>query len=362
MVSNLKKIVWFKKMKIIYFGAYDPNYPRNKTLIKGLRQNGVEVIEINDRSRSFFKYLKLFFKYFKNKKNYDAVIVGFPGQESMFLAKMLTRKPIIFDTFTSHYGGHVLDRGHFGKNSLRAKWYKWLDKKSVSLSNVALLDTDSHIDFFVNQFNLPREKFRRVWVGTDSHVFYPREVNKNTEKFLVHFQGNYIPLQGTEYIIKAAKLLEEENVVFTMLGRGQTYKKSRELADKLGVKNINFIGRVLYEKLADYINMSNVSLGIFGHTLKTELVIPNKVFEAIACAMPVITADTSAVRELFTDQENILFCQPANPKDLADKILKLKNDPSLRQKIAGGGYKVFQEKCAEKILGEQLLKIIKEKV
>ena len=347
-------------MTVMYFGAYDPNYPRNKTLIKGLRANGVQVLEINDRSRSFFKYVKLFFKYCRNKKDYDAMVVGFPGQESMFLASILTSKPIIFDVFTSHYGGHILDREKYSKNSLKAKWYRWLDQKSVKLSDVALLDTNAHINFFVNELGLPKEKFRRIFVGTDSDIFYPRPLKKNPDKFLVHFQGNYIPLQGVEYIIKAAKILEKGNIIFNLVGRGQTYRKNQALAEKLTIKNINFIDRVTYAKLADYINMADVSLGIFGDTIKTDLVIPNKVFEAIACAKPVITADTPAARELFTDGQNILFCRQADPEDLADKILKMKNDAMLRQQIAQSGYRIFKEKCTEKILGEQLINIIKE--
>ena len=353
-------------MRILYFGYYDPEYPRNKTLIKGLRANGAEVLEINSRSKSFLKYFKLFFLYLSKNYQFDAMVVGFPGQESMFLAKLLKvlrlthGQPVIFDTFTSHFGGHILDRGKFGKNSLRARWYKWLDKKSVNWSDLALLDTDAHINFFVNEFGLPREKFRKILVGTDSSIFYPREVQKNTHNFLVYFQGNYIPLQGVEYIIKAAKLLESENIVFNLLGRGQTYQENLELAKKLEIKNINFIDRVSYEKLANYISMADISLGIFGDTLKTRLVIPNKVFESIACAKPVITADTPAARELFIDQENILFCQRANPEDLAEKILKLKEDESLRQKIAQGGYEVFKEKCTEKILGAELIKTIQD--
>jgi len=347
-------------MTILYFGTYNSEYPRNKTLIKGLRENGVDIVEINGRAHSFLKYLNVFFRFLKNKNKFNAMIVGFPGQESMFLAHLLTNKPIIFDTFTSHYGGHILDRQKFSRNSLQAGWYRWIDKKSVELSDVAILDTNAHIDFFVEEFDLPRERFRRIFVGADSNVFYPRDIKKNTDKFLIHFHGNYIPLQGVEYIIRAAKLLEKENIMFNMIGRGQDYKKSRKLAEKLQVKNINFIDRIPYEELPNYINMADVSLGIFGNTLKTELVIPNKMFEAIACAKPVITSDTRAVKELFFDRENALFCSKANPIDLADKILELKRNNFLWDKIADGGYQTFQEKCKEKILGEELIKIIKE--
>ncbi len=51
-------------MKILYFGVYDPNYARNWVLINGLRKNGVEVLECNDKSNGRFRqFFSLFFIY-----------------------------------------------------------------------------------------------------------------------------------------------------------------------------------------------------------------------------------------------------------------------------------------------------------
>lgn len=347
-------------MTVLYFGIYNPNYSRNRVLIKGLRENSIEVLECNVPYRSWLSYFKLLVKYFSIKKQFDALVVGFPGQESMLLVRLLTRKPIIFDAFTSHYGGYVLDRGKYGKKSLRAKWYKWLDRKSVKLATISLLDTNAHIDFFVNELGLSRDKFRRIFVGTDSDVFYPRDVKKNADKFLAHFHGHFIPLQGTRYIIEAAKILENEGVVFNIIGRGQDYLESRALADRLELKNVNFIDNVPYEKLAEHISSADICLGIFGNTLKTDIVIPNKVYEAIACAKPVVTADTPAVRELFKDGQDVLLCKKASPEDLADKILLLKNNPELAHRIGQGGYGLFRERLTENHLGAQLKNIINE--
>jgi len=341
-------------MKILYFGTFDPEYSRNRVLIKGLKKNGAEILFCNDRSGGLLKYIKLFFKYLKYINKFDFMIVGFPGQEVMLLARLLTKKPIIFDAFTSHFGGHILDRGKYDQDSIHAKWYRWIDKKSVENSSITLLDTNAHIDFFVNEFNLPRSKFIRVFVGTDTDIFYPRE-NKINDKFLVHFHGNYIPLQGVKYIIEAAKLLEKDNIRFNIIGQGQTYEGDRELAEKLEIKNINFIGRVPYEKLADWISNSDLCLGIFGETQKADIVIPNKIFEYIASGKPVITRSSSAINELFIDGENILLCEKANPEDLAKKILEVKNNPALAQLVARNGYETFKNNCAEFILGRQLL-------
>lgn len=349
-----------RKFSILFFGVFDPDYSRNRVLIKGLRRNGIRVVECRIDAVVNFKFIKLILRYLKMRPRYDLMLVGFPGQEVMFLARILTRKPIIFDAFTSHYGGYILDRGKYAPDSLMARYYKFLDKTSCQLANLVLLDTNAHINFFVKEFNLPIKKFVHIYVGTDSDIFYPRQATKRDSSFVVHFHGSYIPLQGVNFIIKAAKLLEDEGVTFNLIGRGQTYMSNRSLADELDLKNIHFIDPVPYSKLADYITGADVCLGIFGDTPKTKLVIPNKVFEALACARPIITADTQATRELFDDNECVLLCRGGDAEDLADKILQFKNDPNLKNKIAQNGYRLFREKLTEKNIGTQLLRILYE--
>jgi len=346
-------------MRILYFGAYDSSYSRNLVILKGLRENGIEIIECNESGSNIFKLLKLLFRHLSGNYKYDIMFVPFPGQEVMLLARLLTRKPIVFDAFTSHYEGYVLDRGKYKPESINAYWYYWLDAISCRLADMILLDTDAHIDFFVDTFKLPRSKFRKLYVGTDSGVMKPFNIERKTNIFTVHFHGTYIPLQGVEYIIKAADILRDEPIIFNLIGRGQTFSNNKHLADSLDLSNINFIEKVLYSELPRYMNASDICLGIFGHTSKTSVVIPNKVFEALACARPIITARTKAITELFQDQENILLCQPVNPKDLAEKILLLKNNKRLRDEIAIGGFEIFKNKLTEHHLGATLTSYIK---
>ena len=345
-------------MKILYFGIYNPEYSRNRVLMRGLNTGGIQMFKCNISPRDRLPFLKLFLKYWKFRNTYDIVLVGFPGQEIVFLAKFLTRKPLIFDAFTSHYGGYILDRHYWSPQSLRAKYYRFLDKWSCKLADLVLLDTNAHIDFFVRECGLPREKFRRIFVGADSDIFYPRNDGKSDDKFLVHFHGHYIPLQGVKYIIEAAKILEKENIAFNLIGRGQTFGEDRKFAERLGVKSINFMDPVPYDKLPDYISRTDVCLGIFGDSPKTELVIPNKVFEAMAMAKPVITADTSAIRELFTDKKNIFLCRRADSRNLADAILQLKQNDELRHMISDGAYNLFKSRVSEDIIGAEFKQIL----
>lgn len=351
----------FNFMTICYFGIYNPEYGRNRVIVKGLKKNGVKIIECRSKGKGIIKYWNLFKEHVKIKGKYDLMIVGYPGYQTMILARFLTRKPIIFDAFTSIYDAMVEDRKLVKRNNLKALYYWSLDWLSCRLANKILLDTREQIDYFVKTFYLKPEKFYRLFVSTDEDLIYPLPAKKREEEnFLVHFHGNFIPLQGVEYIVRAAKILEQEKISFNIVGKGQEYEKIIKLAKELEVANINFIDSVPYEKLKEYMAVSDICLGIFGDTAKAQRVIPNKVYEAIACAKPVITAESSAIKELFADQENIITSKPADANDLAEKILKLKLDQSLRLRIGQRAFNLFQEKLLPKnIIKDLLTKITK---
>lgn len=346
-------------MKICYFGDYDRDYARNRILIKGLKKNNVEIIECNNRSlRFFWKIKNLYSRHKKISNNYDLMIVGYTpiSRFAVPFARLISSKKIIWDAFYSLYDSWVYDKKLVSKYNPKAWYYWFLDWINCRLADKILLDTEEHIKYFVKTFKIKKEKILKVLVGSDDSVFYPRETEKKSDKFIVHFHGNYIPLQGAKYIIQAAEILKDENIVFRMIGsRGQEYKKSVALANDIGLKNIEFINTVSYEKLPELMAEADVCLGIFGDTDKTQRVIPNKVYEALAMAKPVISADTPAIRELLTDRENILLCCAADPKSLADKIFEMKKEHELRNKIAQQGYELFNKHCKTEIVTNQLL-------
>ncbi len=387
-------------MKICYFGTYEKNYPLNNIIIKGLKKNGVEVKECHialwekhkNKHGDFLKlfsliklsvnlavaYLKLGHKFLKECRNINTVIVGYIGQLDIFWLKFLIlfrkNKPkIIFIPLVSLYDTAVIDRGLSGKKNIFAKLLFYLDKYSFKVADLIILDTNEHIKYICNLFNLDKNKFKRVWVGADEDVFYSKcsspDKGKNYPppdkgglgggKFTVLFFGKYIPLHGLEYIIKAAKLLEnEKDIRFRMIGNGQLYDKITKLSKDLDLKNIDFIEWIEYNKLVNEINKADAILGIFGGTEKSLRVIPNKVFQAIACKKAAITGDSLAIKELFTNRKNILLCENKNEESLKNAILELRDDNRLREKIAEGGYRVFGGGLSCEGIGRKIKEII----
>src|SRR6266853_444996 len=162
-------------MRVCYFGAYDRGYTRNLVLIKGLRKNGVEVIECHDEAA--FKPLRLpalFAKYLARARRVDVIIVGACGHGYVPLAKLLakiTGKPLVCDAFLSQYDTAIEDRKDFAADHWRASIYRYLDVVAARLADVVLLDTEDYIDYHCHQYDVPRTKFRAIPIGADDEVF-----------------------------------------------------------------------------------------------------------------------------------------------------------------------------------------------
>ena len=349
-----------KKLTVCYFGTYTAKYSRNSILISGLKKNEVDVVECKTIRGGFLKYIDLTIKHWRIRNKYDVMIVGFQGIQAVILAKLLTRKTIIFDAFASIYDSMVMDRKSVKTGSFAARYYWWLDKISMTLADIILFDTNEHINYASKEFGIKKEKFRRIFVGADTGIFYPVKKENHSKNFQVFFYGSFLPLQGIDHIVKAAKLLEKEkDIVFEIVGWGLEKEKIMRLFNSLKLDNLFFVGGLNKELLREKIAEADLCLGIFGDTNKTKRVIPNKVYDYVAMRKPVVTADTSAIRELFEDGE-LMLVKVSDHISLANAIMTIKNNREMAESLAQKGYQKFLKFATPSILGERLLEIIKE--
>jgi glycosyltransferase involved in cell wall biosynthesis len=350
-------------LTVCYFGHYDPDYPRHRVLKKALRCAGAEIVEVNDHSLGLVRYIKLFTK--SLRCHFDLMIVAFPSHTDMPVARLacsLKRAPLIFDALISLYESEVLDRQSVHPKSLAAKKIYWIDKMACQLADITLLDCQASIRCFVGAFRLQEAKFRRLWVGADDDILKPSLYDLEKPSFTVFFTGSFIPLQGIEYIIHAAKILEQrgEDVQFVIVGAGQTLSGIADLVSDLGVRSVQFEGRVRFEELSMLMSQAHLCLGIFGTSAKAQHGIPNKVFFALATKRPVLTGDTPAMREIFAHGENIWLCPMGDAAALADAITELKQRPDLRAKIAQKGYELFLREFSINAIKTDIVAIVQE--
>lgn len=375
-------------MRVCMFGTYEAGYDRNQVLMRGMREAGIEVVECHVPLWESMRYktsafkgpaqyvviaTKLALAYAQLAVRYlfapphDIVLVGYLGHFDVFPARLLTwlrRKPLVFDAFVSLYDTSVEDRKVFRRGSLGATLLRLIDRWSCKLSNLVLLDTNQHIDYFCEEFDLEPSKFQRLLVGADPAYAEGEPVTPREDRFVVLHYSKFAPLHGMPYILDAANQLRDDpEIVFKIVGGGQTFAASKAYAERLGLENLELVPWLEPEQLRQAMREAQVCLGIFGDTPKAQRVVPNKVYQCLAAGAAVVTGRSPASEELLVDREHALLCEMASGNAIADAILDLKRSPALRQRLGENGARLFREQYTPRTLVEtELLPRLQELV
>ncbi|MBN2683716.1 MAG: glycosyltransferase [Pontiellaceae bacterium] len=321
MKSRNKTMVWW--------GRSDPAYSRNAIMIQALEALGWTISYFRPHISATAHIEALF----RLRKCPGAVWVPAFRQRDFFGARRFARLmdiPVIFDPLISAYDKRVLEFKKLEVNTPKARKLLQRERAMFSSADLILADTTAHKTFFEEQLNTSPERCFVVPVGADESIFTPQASHPLGRPPEALFYGSFLPLHGVETVIEAARICPE--VQWTLIGNGHLRAQCEELAK--GVKNLRIESAIPYENLPIRIGQADILLGVFGTTPKAERVIPNKVFQALACARPVITRESPAYpAEACIESGGLTFVPPGDPQALANAIrLLLESEAELRKR------------------------------
>ena len=345
-------------MRVLVWGTYERDYPRNAQVISALRRVGVDVVErhatlwerrrhkwslgLGAMARVAAKETRLLLG---RKGAFDVLIVGYPGHFDMPAARRIAgRRPLVFNPLVSLWDTLVGDRERFAPGSRAAAVLRQIDRIAFRRADLVVADTEQNARFFAERFSLPRERTAVCLVGAEDDVFRPGWQPAGT--FEVLFVGKLIPLHGLETILGAARLVPE--IPFRIVGSGQL---DELLANRPA--NVTWVPWIEYEDLPATIQAAGCALGVFGTSEKASRVIPNKAYQALACGTPLVTANTPAARELLTHQHDALLVPVADASALAAAIRRLAADRALATRLGTAGRATYETRASEEVLGAQ---------
>jgi glycosyltransferase involved in cell wall biosynthesis len=366
-------------MRVCAFGSFDRSFDRSWILLEALEQSGAEITychfdlwaEHRHKTKLFpWRWLLLAGRYlagaisigrrFLQSPRCDVLYVGYMGHVDLLIAAVLNRRrrsTLVFDPCISLYNTLVEDRQLVKAGGIVAKLIRRLDVVPCGLADVVLSDTSSHGEYFQTALGVPRGKLHRVFVGAGEAWQRARWSPPVDGPFRVLFYAKFSPLHGITAILDAAEQLKHERVHFTIVGGGQLEDALRQAVERSGSSHVEWIPWLEREALIDRMRACHVSLGIFGNTAKAAMVIPNKVFQALAMGVPVITRDSPAIRELLDDGTSAVLCE-TDGAALASAILASRDDFGRLQAIGQRGREVFVEHASHHALAQQFLEAI----
>jgi len=317
------------------FDAYEINEPLWVTL-----QGGVASIRSPLRTlwRALAAHVRLAWRIATAPRR-DVAYIPYPAIGVALLLALLphSRRPrIVLDGFISLYDTVVNDRRLWKPDALLSRMLWTLERRAFGIADIVMVDTPQNADFYARVFRLPSNRFVPVPLATNESAYAPSSYRPTEGRCRVLFIGTLVPLHGIETIAGAIRLLAHRaDVQFTILGDGHDAPKLEGALE--GLANVAWKRRWhSADELAGEIAESDICLGIFGATDKTQRVCPYKLYAYAGVGRATITGDTQWLRSIAAGESVAPFhAVPVNdPRALADAIEYLADNPAERERLA----------------------------
>jgi glycosyltransferase involved in cell wall biosynthesis len=241
---------------------------------------------------------------------------------------------------------------------------RYFEMVRETLSSADRIITVSHSNFkFIKKLGI-KTKTEVIPNGFDSKLFYPidsrncREVlGLPVNKRIILNVGHLEKVKGHEYLIEAMKKIVKKrgDILCIIVGDGSLRVKLEKQIKKLNLGDyVKLVGAKPHDEIPYWMNACD----IFVLPSLSEGN-PTVMFEVLACGKPFVGTKVGGIPEIITSEDYGLLCEPANPEDLAEKILVALEKEWDSEKIRKYAEQFSWENIAKKIVRvyEEVLEI-----
>lgn len=165
-----------------------------------------------------------------------------------------------------------------------------------------------------------------------------RQFGLGTTDFVVGYAGLHGLAQGLRSVLSAAAEMQEyRDVKFVFFGDGPERKQLMKVAESQGLGNVKFLPAQAKSRMPEIMNAIDVSLVPLRRLELFKGALPGKMFEAMACGIPVIVSIEGEAKDLVERSRGGICIAPEDPRALVDAVLLLRGNAELRQRMGQNG-------------------------
>ncbi len=249
------------------------------------------------------------------------------------------------------------------KNPLFQKIAKKDRKKQFENADAIITQTETLKNIIARATDVP------IYVvpnGVNTKKFIPHDPSALRNKLgipenaiVITFSGSFRKWHGVHLIPETAKKLMEshDNVHFLMIGSGKLFEKIKNS----GMKNTIFLGSVNYNKLPDYLNISDICIAPFDASEFKYFENlgfwwnPLKLFEYLGMGKPVVSFDFDEVRKIVASAG--LLARPGDLNEFIEKLEYLIDNKKEQELLGKNARELALKKYDWKKRAEETVKI-----
>ena len=301
-------------------------------------KDDINVIRINRSSPIIFRWLKTIVKIYSNSKKSDLIFVNGLGTETtianLFIRKKVIRKIVGDPVWERVYNKNLIDESFddFQENNhgLSISLQKMIRNWSINKSNL-IITPSQHLKNFIDK------------IGFDKNIFVINNGVNIEQHNKVVLENNIIQLlvvsrlvsqKNIDLIIKAVKVMENENIILNIVGDGSEINNLKLLVKKYELdKKINFIGKIENTKLNEYLKNADIFIQASNYEG-----LPHSILEAMNFEIPILSTDVGGCSVLLNKGERgYIIPMPVSEVEISEgirTIINNKNEAKSKARLA----------------------------
>ncbi len=277
--------------------------------------------------------------------------------------------PVVAD-IAEHYPAMIKELPErYGKNPIsrfllyKLKWFDFIEKITVKNSDFVFVVVQEQKERFVRSYGVNPDK---IGVVSNTPCIQPEEPISKEKKLddtlkIIYTCKLEAKFRGIETVIETAANLTDAPVEFIIAGDGEARQELEQKSRDLGLDNVRFLGDIEHGRLYDLIREADI--GVIAH-LKSDLTdytLPNKLFDYMACALPVISTDINPVKRIIKEENCGWIYNSGDAESLKNLVLDVLKDKNCLSGKGNNGFNAVKNKYNfskdSKILIETLMKL-----
>ncbi len=234
----------------------------------------------------------------------------------------------------------------------------FIEKLFLTRVDAVVGASPSACDYFRTKLNVPANKVHYISNGIDLKRYclsdfnrkeYREKLGLEENSFALGLFANFRKQKNHACLIHALRILQEKgekDIQLLLCGSGPLEDKIMKLVDEKNLKKqVIFLGpRYDIPQLMQSIDCFCLPSYFEG--------LPFSLLEAMAAQAPIIATDVIGNNELITHNQNGLLVKDNSPNDLANAIVQIKADHTMRERISKTGRKSVENYSKEKMIAK----------
>ncbi len=253
------------------------------------------------------------------------------------------------------------------KNKFIIRLSLWLEQFLYRRADKVIVNSPGYVEHVKNR---GAKDISLIPNGVDPEMFTTPAVRahniwmeRKDNHFIVLYAGAHGISNDLKTILQTAKLLEKEtNIQFWMVGDGKEKENLKNLASEMQLTNLEFFPSVSKQEMNQVLAASDACIAILLPIDLYKTTYPNKVFDYMAAAKPVILAIDGVIRQVIDDANAGLFAEPGDPAAVADAIVYLASHPDIALQMGLNGRRYVTVHFNRNKLTEDFQSIIEKMV